>query len=380
MFSLRALWSSSSIWLLVVAFASAGSPLERMSLFKKLEADPNKTYPLDETRGPWLILASTFIGDDAEAQANALVLELRREFKLPAYRHEMTWDFSKPEVGRGVDEYGRPKQMKHANYEKRKEIAVLVGDFVSIDEPSAHKALETIRLAKPQCLDPEFITKNGQKNARAFAGWRMTAAQLISNDEDKKQRGPMGKAFLVANPMIPAEYFRPRGLNPILVRMNEPLENSLLKCPGTYSVKVATFTGTMISIQSEIDKVERGEKQLNGRLERAAMQAHNLTAALRQKGYEAYEFHDEGESVVTVGSFDTVGSPRQDGKIEINPEMHKIIRAFAAPTSLDPKSGKTVAGAPHTLAGIPFDVQPVPVTVPKRSVAADYAAPRMTQR
>lgn len=380
MLSLRTFSSSSSIVLLAVAFASAGSPLERMSLFKKLEADPNKTYLLDETRGPWLVLASTFVGDDAETQANALVIELRREFKLPAYRHAMTWDFSKSETGRGVDEYGRPKQMRHANYEKRKEIAVLVGDFVSIDEPAAQKTLETIRVANPQCLDPEFITKNGQKNSRAFAGWRMTATQLISNDEDKKRRGPMSKAFLVANPMIPQEYFRPRGLNPVLVRMNDPLENSLLKCRGTYSVKVATFTGTMISLPSEIDKVERGEKQLSGRLERAALQAHNLTAALRAKGYEAYEFHDEGESVVTVGSFDTVGSPRQDGKIEINPEMHKIIKTFAAATSTDPKTGKTVAGQPLTLVGIPFDVQPMPVAVPKRSVAADYAAPRMTQR
>ena len=53
---------------------------------------------------------------------------------------------------------------------------------------------------------------------------------------------------------------------------------------------------------------------------------------------------------------------------------------FAAPTSTDPKTGKTLAGSPQTLAGIPFDVQPVPVFVPKRSVAADYSAPRMTLR
>jgi hypothetical protein len=380
MLSLRNLSASLLCLSLGVSIAAAGSPLDRMSLFKKLEADPTKKYPLDESRGPWLILASTFYGEDAEKQADALVLELRREHKLPAYRHQMTWDFSNPVQGRGVDEYGRPKVMKHANYEQRREIAVLVGDFVSLDDPTAQKTLEIVRNAKPQCLDPEYITKQGQKNARAFAGWRTAAMQMISNDDEVKRRGPMGKAFLVANPMIPKEYFRPRGIDPILVRMNEPLEHNLMKCPGTYSVKVATFTGTMISLPNEIEKIERGEKQMSSRLERAALQAHNLTAALRAKGYEAYEFHDEGESVVTVGSFETVGSPRADGKIEINPEMHKIIKQFGAVITNDPKTGKPTPGPSQTLAGIPFDVQPVPVAVPKRSIANDYAAPRMTQR
>jgi hypothetical protein len=32
-------------------------------------------------------------------------------------------------------------------------------------------------------------------------------------------------------------------------------------------------------------------------------------------------------------------------------------------------------GKAKTLAGIPFDVQPLPVEVPKRSLAADYARP-----
>ena len=103
--------------------------------------------------------------------------------------------------------------------------------------------------------------------ARAFAGWRLQSAQLLSKDEEKKRRGPMGKAFIVANPMIPQAYFRPKGLNPAVERMNEPFEFGLLKCPGRYSVKVATFTGTMISMQKDIEQIERGEKQLTSRLE-----------------------------------------------------------------------------------------------------------------
>jgi hypothetical protein len=379
MLSLRSIFVVSALTLVAIGATHAASPLEKLALFKKLEADPNKKYPLQESNGPWLILTSTFCGEDAEAQADALVLELRREFKLPAYRHAMSWDFSQTVAGRGLDEYGRPKMMKHANYEKREEIAVLVGDFPTTDDPVAQKTLEMLRYARPQCLDPEYITKNGQKNSRAFAGWRFASAQLLSNDTEKKRRGPMGKAFLVANPMVPQEYFRPKGLDPAIERMNEPFEYSLLKCPGTYSVKVATFTGTMISLPKEIEQIERGEKQMGSRLERAAIQAHNLAAGLRAKGWEAYEFHDEGESVVTIGSFDTVGTPRADGKIEINPEIHKIIDTFGAKITYD-ATGKAKAGPPQTPFGIPLDVQPVPVQVPRRSIAVDYSAPRMTQR
>ncbi len=48
-----------------------------------------------------------------------------------------------------------------------------------------------------------------------------------------------------------------------------------------------------------------------------------------QMGYDAYEFHDRSSSIVTVGSFDSVGTRRRRGKIEINPTVHKIMPRFA---------------------------------------------------
>ena len=108
-------------------------------------------------------------------------------------------------------------------------------------------------------------------------------------------------------------------------------------------------------------------KKLPSRLEEAAVKAHDLTLALRQKGYEAYEFHDRFASMVTVGSFDSPGTRRPDGKIEINPKAHQIIKTFGP----DPLTGQ-----PREILGIPFDVQPVIVVVPKRSFAADYEQDR----
>jgi hypothetical protein len=129
---------------------------------------------------------------------------------------------------------------------------------------------------------------------------------------------------------------------------------------------VATFTGAVVMDQKKIREVENGLSQIDSRLAEAATKANQLARALRQKGYEAYEFHDRHASIVTVGSFDTAGTPRPDGKLEMNPTMLRVIQVFGP----DPLTGR-----PKTFDSpvIPFDLQPTPVVVPQRSVASDYA-------
>src|SRR5690606_808432 len=107
--------------------------------------------------------------------------------------------------------------------------------------------------------------------------------------------------------------------------MNRPVKHSLLDCKGKYSVKVATFTGTVIVNQKQIREVEKQGK-FNSRLAEAALRAHELCEALRLKGYEAYEFHDRCASIVTIGSFDSVGTQRPDGKIDMNPKIYEVIK------------------------------------------------------
>ncbi|MFI4874624.1 MAG: hypothetical protein ACIALR_04775, partial [Blastopirellula sp. JB062] len=104
------------------------------------------------------------------------------------------------------------------------------------------------------------------------------------------------------------------------------------------------------------------------RLAIAAEKAERLTAKLRKQGVPAYVFHDRSESMVTVGSFDSVGTELGNGKLEINPQINRIINDFRA----TPEPG-TVGFVPKTIDGVPFDVQPVPVTVPRRSVGGEYA-------
>ena len=334
-----------------------------------MEADAGQTYRLTEDDGPWMILATSFIGAKAEQQARALVLELRERYNLPAYIHQRTYDYTQPVRGLGLNPDGTAKMMRYANASKFDEYAVLVGDFVAVNSPEIEDTLNQLKLARPACLE----LGEGKNTAQRFAILREIQRRLQTKEE-KKQRGPMGKAFITRNPLLPAEYFTSSGLDPLVVEMNRDVEHSLLNCPGAYTVKVASFRGMTTWNLDEIERIEHGG-QIDSKLEAAAVKAHTLTVALRQKGYEAYEFHDLHESIVTIGSFDSVGQDRADGKTEINPLVHKIMETFKAKRQSLPGSN-LAALQPYRLEGISFDVQPLPVKVPHPSVAANYASSR----
>ncbi|MGA2795972.1 MAG: hypothetical protein ABSE63_00185 [Thermoguttaceae bacterium] len=349
----------------------AAPPWTDMVSPKQVEAEPDKTYTLTENNGPWMIMACSFSGEGAEKQAQDLVCELRKRYKLPAYINKEQFDFGDPK-GLKLDRYGSPVKMRYYKNPKITEVAVLVGDYATVDDAEAQKVLKKLKYTMPQCLD----VKTNKGTYQTLAGYRSLQAMMGSSN---KEKGPMAHAFITTNPLLPKDYFVPGGLDPLVIEMNKnvPHDLSLLECPGKYSVQVATFKGQVIIKQDEIEAIEKGEKQFNGDLTEAAMKAHQLTEALRMKGYEAYEFHDRNASIVTVGSFDSVGMPRADGKIEINPKIHKIMQTFGAkPLDLTGQVPKdTIPMACKTLAGINFDIQPIPIMVPKKSISAALSRP-----
>lgn len=336
--------------------------------FKRVEADPGKQYWLREEHGPWLVLAATFAArEGAEEQAHELVTELRKRFKMEAYIDAMEFDFTAPVEGKTIDRYtGRPARMKYANYSRHKSFAVLVGNFDSFDDDDLQDTLKKIKYARPDCLDLSQRSWSAQR----FIGLR-EVQRRINGDPEKRKKGPMGNAFVTRNRHLPEQYFSPSGLDDFVIGLNKHVKYSLLANPGKYTVKVASFGGKDTMNIKEIEQIERTGKVSN-KLEVAADQAHRLTLALRAKGVEAYEFHDRLESIVTVGSFESVGEPRQDGKTEINPAVHQLMQMYSA--QRQPLPGQASLGLqPRMLNGIAFDVQAIPVIVPRRSIAAAYA-------
>jgi hypothetical protein len=334
---------------------------------RQVESDPRKEYWLTEDNGPWCILAASFAGERAQDDAHALVLELRKKNGLDAYMHKQRYDYSKPVVGLGVDKYGAPKRMRHVQGAAYDEIAVLVGNYGSVDDPAVERTLEKLKYAQPESLKSGPRHESSQRFAqvRAFQ-------QRFMRDEEQKKKGPMRSAFVTRNPLLPKEFFTPGGIDKFVLDMNKHVPHSLLDCPGKYSVRIATFRGVVELDQRKIRDIERGG-EMNSKLDVAADRAHRVCEALRAKGVEAYEFHDRYESVVTVGSFETVGTPRQDGRIEINPAVHQVMNTYSPSQQALPVRGAAPGLMPRIIEGVALDVQPMPVEVPRRSIAADYA-------
>jgi len=338
--------------------------------FKHVEANPNKSYRLTEEQGPWLIICASFVGETGEKQANQLALELRSKYKLNSYTYQRNFDFGDTVEGLGLDKWGNRKRMKHAHATKFEETAVLVGDFDTFDDSRAQKTLEKLKYAKPETLKVSATTTTNQR----LAVWREIQRRITPNEE-MKRKGPMRSAFISRNPLLPEEYFAPKGPDTLIIDLNKGLEYSLLECRGNYSVRVATFRGDSTWDLKEIERAQKevklGIAAQDSRLADGAKKARILVGALRKRGVEAYQFHDRHESVVTVGSFDWVSKKRSDGRDEINPQIHQVMEIYKAQQKELP--GSEIALNPRRLNGISFDAQPIPVQVPRESSESNLA-------
>ncbi len=361
--------------LLPTASASAQGWLPA-SWFSAAESDPQAMHPLAEKDGPWLILATTFRGETARDDARRLVQELRSKHRLRAYTHEKAFDYTGEQQGVGLNPDGTPKRMRYANAAKVVEVAVLVGDFATFEDPRGQKALREIKELRPEAL------------GGAAAKSRMVADFLRANSQHAKtnSRPPMHAALLIPNPLLPDDYFARQEVDEFVLAMNAEVDHGLLDCPGRYTVRVATFTGAgsfatgeaapppaaggLVDVNRFLDVLKGSGwkdphlRQLDqeSRLVEAADNAHRLTVALRRAGWQAWEFHDRDESIVCVGSIDQLAVPGADGRPVPHPEITRIV------TGLGPDPAALARGQllPRAFGGIMLDAQPKPIDVPRR--------------
>ncbi|MEX1039330.1 MAG: hypothetical protein WDZ51_01785 [Pirellulaceae bacterium] len=362
-------------WVSLGQCLEAAPPWSKIIPFQRIDANPSDQYELVDTNGPWMVMAYSFTGPGAQKDAHNLVLELRKDFSMQAFVFHQDYDYTETVQGRGYDRYGEPKKMKYARGVSETSYAVLVGNFESYEDSGLQTTLKKIKTIHPKSLNNGYSTTNDSVKTM-----RQRLRETIGISEEDKHLGPMGNAFVSRNPLLPEEYFRPQGLDPLLVEMNQGGEYSLLKCPGKISVRVATFRGAIEIDQKKIKEIERNNKGTGERLAKAGEQAEKLARALRKQGVEAYVFHDRFESIVTVGSFPSVGTERRDGSLEMNPQLARVIQTYSG--SLETGAGASSAtynGLPafkaKMVAGIPFDVQPIPVEVPEVSLASNYTRP-----
>ncbi len=368
----------------VVAFAVESTAVAQIgwlptSWFSSGTVDPKAMYPLAEKDGPWLVLATTFRGEGARDDARQLVQELRGSHRLEAYTHEKAFDYTGKQRGMGLNPDGTPKRMRYANEGQVVEIAVLVGDFASFEDPRGQKALQKIKALRP-------------KSSQALAKNRLESEFLQANRDHLRggaahAKPPLHAALLIPNPLLPADYFSQQQVDDFIMEMNADVTHGLLDCPSRYTVRVATFTGagTFNTAAGNIEEepssgglvdVNRFVEVLKGngwkdphvrgvhqesRLVEAADKAHRLTEALRKNGWPAWEFHDRDSSIVCVGNIDQLVVPGPGGRQAPHPEITRIVAGLGP----DPAALARGQILPRSFDGIMLDVQPKPIDVPR---------------
>ncbi|MEZ6032684.1 MAG: hypothetical protein R3C17_06315 [Planctomycetaceae bacterium] len=179
------------------------------------------------------------------------------------------------------------------------EICVLAGNFKSIDDDDAQKVLKWIKKKYSSSIADE-------KKGGLFA-------------KTPGQPSPFGGAILTINPIYSGE-IQTRKLDEEIIGLNSGAPYSLLENKGRYTLQVATFAGgsvVQVGNQSSTKAMAMFEKNFGSNLVSCAKEAIALAEALRtaskygyDSDYEAWVFHDQYRSIVTVGSFSSKQDPR----------------------------------------------------------------------
>lgn len=266
-----------------------------------LPDDPVEPYLLTKDVGPFMVLAKTFRGPEAERFALALVLELRNEHQLPAYilrlkdypRNSLVRNLP-PTAPGGID---RPRLNPIERVRTIDEAAVLVGNEKSIR--AQELLLKQVKKIHPHCLN----------HLPTILPWREG----------------LGKAIRTTNPYVPAQNLYPGQGDPMIARMNHG-PHSLSHCSGRYSLQIAQFGGRSTFL---VDGVKNfGDDSLRSSpLATAHEDAERLAAAIaktnefKQLGQPIFVYHDKTASRILVGSFNQPNDPKAS---QLHAEMLKL--------------------------------------------------------
>ncbi len=342
---------------------------------------------LKAEHGPWLVLAASLVGPESQQQAQELARELRQKHRLSAYVLPKQFDYSQSVVGSGIESNGRQRRMRHLDDRKTDVYGVLVGDFDSLDSPKIKETLQRVKNINPQSLSNKKEPSRNEDTVAAYKRW----LRITSESRESKSNGPLAGAFVTRNPLLPEDYFQSPKVDKFVKSLNQDFKNSLIEAKGRFTVRVATFRGGDIIAPEGSRAVQlAADSPASQALERAAVQANLATQVLRQAGYDAYQFHDRNTSVVTIGSFDNLGSENAQGQFVYASEIRQVIQEFGGAkeyrvsqmgplpvpkTLIDIVPPKKI---PELMAGteeertkkvikhsVPFDLEPKAMAIPK---------------
>lgn len=255
----------------------------------ELPQDPIEPFLLTKDVGPFMVIAKTFRGPEAERYAVALVKELRNDFGLPAYVLR-TKDFANRSLVRNIPPTApanlpRPNLAEPEKFRTFDESAVLVGNEKT--EEASLKLLHYVKGLKPRCLDDLPSVWNNRRHLK--------------------------NAMRTTNPYVPAQDLFPGRVDKMITQMNQG-PHTIFNCPGRYSLEVASFTGRS-TFNVEAARLAGNEILKKSPLMTAFDDSEKLAAALakaeeiRALGQPVYVYHDHQSSRVYVGAFNSPNDP-----------------------------------------------------------------------
>ena len=254
----------------------------------RVEADPNKLYPITPEVGPWVISAASYMGPNAKQLAHEVVYQLRRRDNMPAY----FFDYSEEERLKLAD-YLKDRK-RSGKIRIQDQCGVLIGGYPDAD--SARKVLAEVKKLKMPDVD--------KRNLDAMV-----------NPEDGRiyYANPYANAFVTRNPSI-AHGQQAEAPDPALKHLNEGEEYSLLKNPHALSLAVKSFYG-VTALNSSAASTSWWSKIALGKnseevLSASGRTAHEMAGVLRKLGYDAYVLHTRKESIISIGGFDDPKDPK----------------------------------------------------------------------
>jgi hypothetical protein len=355
-------------------------------------SQPSEQVTDDELRlkaehGPWLILAASLEGSESQSIANELAKELRQKYQLNAYVLPKQFDYSQTVPGSGIEANGRQRRMRYIADRKIDGYGILVGDFTSLEDPQLKETLKRIKKMQPTAL-----ASKPESEHSVAAYQRLLRSK--SNDQDYKLAG----AFITRNPLLPEDFFQAPVVDKFVQSLNRNAKHSLLEAQGRFTVRVATFRGEdQVVLNNSRAAQNASANGASDQLEFAAFQANLAAEVLRNAGFEAYEFHDRNSSIVTIGSFDSLGSENEAGQFVYSPEILKAAQEFGGAKETRnsqygpvpvPKNLLDIVNyrkIPELLSGteaeklakvkqysVPFDLEPKPMAIPRLETSKLY--------
>jgi hypothetical protein len=318
------------------ALASAALLLG-MSRFAALaiDADPNQSYDVTPAAGAWMICAASYSGDEAGDIAHRMVLEIRRNFGLPAYV-----------FNRGRDERAKQRaeieRIHHFCPEGRirgvrieEQFAVLVGGYKDME--SARSALDGFKKLKPSDPKALDIMQWDDQKPGANGKTQITGHTIAYVN-------PFMRSFVVRNPTVLNEPVKEdKHEEKFLHEINADESYSVYKCRKPWTLAVAVFQApTLVQSANSSSFLDKLMGASNGEhISGAAMTAHNMAKLLEELSHdprlkeplkEVYVFHTRNNSVVTIGGFDRQDDPRmgyvqavlRDNLLRNNPQLQLL--------------------------------------------------------